>query len=49
MTPIFVNRSASRIAPMDTAFVHTNASAMKVIDYWKPNRTFANLFVNSLA
>ena len=33
MTPIFVNRSANRTAPMDIAFVHTNASAMKVIEH----------------
>ena len=49
MAPKFVSRSASQIAPMDIAFVHTSASAMKVIDYWKPAQTFANLFVNSLA
>ena len=49
MVPRFASRSASRIAPMDIAFVHTSASAMKVIDHWKLVRIFANLFANSLA
>ena len=49
ITPIFASRSVSQIAPMDIAFVLMSASAMKVIDYWKPAQTFANLFANNLA
>ena len=49
MVPIFASQSANQTASMDTAFVHTNASAMRVINYWKLARIFANLFVNSLA
>ena len=49
MAPKFVSRSASQIAPMDIAFVHTSASAIRAINYWKPAQTFANLFANSLA
>ena len=49
MAPKFVSQSASRIASMDIVFVLMSASAMKVINYWKPVRTFANLFANSLA
>ena len=49
MTLIFVNRSAGRIASMGVAFVRTSVNVTRVIDYWKPVRTFANLFANSLA